>query len=242
MYTLQRLLDDLLVGELSQIGLALNDRGSDAETYDKAAIKAIVSHLNIALDTLYTRFPLRTREMVIQQDESITKYFLLRRFAKSNLESQEPIKYIIDSEEMPFTEDVLRIDGVYDEVGNGIPVNEPTKVNSVFTPSHNCIQIPYPLSTNATTIIYRAKHGDISYTGDISPADMAIDIPSYLYEALQVYIAYRINRARNSLHSQNTAMQSLALFEKICEDVENKNMTNDENVPESTVFIQNGWV
>ena len=77
--TLQDIFDKLTFGELSQIGVSGNGTGISQEDYPK-----LISHVNLGLTDLYTKFPLREREVVIQQYDEISFYELDITHAQSN--------------------------------------------------------------------------------------------------------------------------------------------------------------
>lgn len=196
---LSDLFDRLATGELSQ------------HKYGKTGAilvgdhPALINQLNIALTNLYAYFPLREKEVIIQQHETITEYQLDTKYAQSNIDSVEPIKYILDSVN-PFLDDVLRIEAVFDGEGTEVPLNNATRTDSWFTPSWDSLQIPAPVDGNVAAIVYRAKHTKIASDADVSTEVL---IPTCLEEALQAYIASRCfvslgNQASASLASYYT--------------------------------------
>jgi len=186
--TLQDVFDWLRYGELAQSSLYDSETGL---LTDGNAPK-IISHVVLGLRDLHTKFPLKERELTIQQYDYITKYYLKKEYAETNPDptpTGHP-KYIIDSRFNPFTGDVLRIDQVFDELGTEMPINEPSSIFSVFTPAYNILQIPRSVSTNAIFVTYRADHTEIPLdTTDF--ASVAIDIPETHFQALLFYVAWR---------------------------------------------------
>lgn len=167
---LSKLFKQLATGELSQVAISENGNIQE-DSYD-----AIVTHLNIGLTKLYTRFPLLEKEVVIQQFAHITLYTLSSQYAYTNDDSTEPYKYIIDSEENPFEDDVLRIEQAFDEGGVPISINDEFSSNRViFTPSYDSVQIPLPEEENSIFITYRANHPEIS----LEDETIVTTIPGY---------------------------------------------------------------
>lgn len=167
---LSKLFKQLATGELSQV--AISENGSIQEdSYD-----AIITHLNIGLTKLYTRFPLLEKEVVIQQFEHITQYRLSSKYAVSNEDSTEVYKYIIDSTDNPFMDDVLRVEQVFDEEGNYIKLNdEYTDGRVFFTPAYDLLQIPMPEENNAVFVTYRADHPEVV----LEDQEVTTTIPGY---------------------------------------------------------------
>lgn len=241
MYTLQKIFDDLAYGELSQVNLSGKNSDCECGEFDKKAEKTIISHLNMALVDLYTRFPLREREVTIQLYPEIVTYILDSKYAVSNEESDEPVKYIEDSKFLPFTDDVIRIERCYDEGGVYLHINDEMREYSVFTPTYNSIQVPYPEEGYAMFVIYRAKHSIIPFTYD-DASKVNIDLPPYLYEALLYYIAYRVHKARSNQEAQLESSRLYQMYEKVCGDVERRNLTNNGITSSNARLDINGWV
>lgn len=239
-YTLQRIFDDLSYGELSQVNLSGKNSDCECGEWDRKAEKTIVSHLNMALDAIYTRFPLLEKEVTIQLYPELTHYRLESKYAETNTESDEPIKYIKDSEFYPFTDDILRVESCFDEGGFSLPINDRKREYSIFTPDYNSIQVPFSEKNFALFLIYRARHPVIT-TEYTDANEVLILLPPYLYEALLCYITYRVHKARSNQEAQAEAVRALQLYETKCKEVETRNMThNDLNVT-NTLLDDNGW-
>ena len=81
---LQTIFDQLIHGELSQLFIG------GAETSDVIVpdnYPKVISYINMGLLELYKRFPLRLKELVIQQNEGIGTYILDSNYAVANNES-----------------------------------------------------------------------------------------------------------------------------------------------------------
>lgn len=189
--TLLELLKDLTYGELSQLKIGNLLPGEDQSEPDPTRYEQIMSHINMGLKEIYKRFFLLSREVYIQQYEQISVYTLSSKYAQTNTASLEPIKYIMDTVDAPFLDDTLKIEEVYDEDGNRLPLNDITEVTSIYTPSYRSIQIPEPNNENTLSVQYRACHPRVIYTPDMDPADIEIVLPNSLHEALLYYVASR---------------------------------------------------
>lgn len=238
--SLQKLYDDLSYGELSQVHLSSPDSEFDYGEWDEVAKKKIISHLNLALTAIYTKFPLKEKEVVIQLYPHITQYFLDRKYARTNTESTEVYKYIVDSEAYPFTNDILRIERCYDEGGVSIPINDMYADISVFIPDYTSIQVPFAEAEFMLFLLYRASHPVIQY--GIDEKVPSIEVPTYLYEALLFYITYRVHKTRSNDKSQAEALRYLQQFEAKCLEVEQRNLTNNAINNTDTLLDYNGWV
>lgn len=239
-YTLQRLFDDLASGELSQINL--NGEDSVEKTFNTIAKNSIVSHLNLGLTELFSRFPLNQKEVVIQLYPHITQYFLDSKYAISNSSSTESNKYIIDSLYYPFADDVLRLESCYTELGEELYINDVSREYSVFTSDYKSIQVPFPELEIALSFSYRAKHAQISYSEGVDANSVPINIPPYLYEALLYYIAYRVHKARHNQEARADSLQYYQLFNNRCDEMERRNMFNDSIAGSNQILDTNGWM
>lgn len=147
---------------------------------------------NGALLDLYTRFSLMTRELTLQMQEGVSVYNLTSDFAESNTGSLEPIKYIIDATTIhKFTDNIISIDAVFNELGVEVPLNNLNDENSVFTPSPTELQIPFTDPENMLSIIYKASP-DIIDPASLDPANVDAPIPYHFLDAISAYVAWKL--------------------------------------------------
>ena len=109
---LSELFEELSVGELSQLSMSNDGSGEIVEKYHNK----LIVYINNSLLKLYTRFPLKTNELLVEQHEHITNYHLKRDFAQS-ADSDQPYRYISDLGGEPFKGGVLKILEVSDLLG-----------------------------------------------------------------------------------------------------------------------------
>lgn len=240
-YYLKQIYDDLSYGELSQVNLAHTNSECACGEWDNHAKKVIVSHLTMALTDLHTRFPLREKEVTVQLYPHITQYQLSSKYARSNIESTEPYKYIIDSIYYPFEDDVLRIERCSDEAGIDMRINDANDGYSIFTPDYRSIQVPFPEDGYALFLGYRANHKAIvtDYTDE---ATVDIEIPPYLYEAVLYYIAYRVHKSRSNQEAQAESLRLFQLYNQACDKVDRMNITHNSSADSNLLLDDNGWI
>jgi hypothetical protein len=198
---LQELFDRLALGELSQ-----HKFGKTGVILEKD-YPTIINQINTTLTKVHTHFPLKIKEVILQQYDTLTEYRLSSQYANSNDSSLEDIKYIVDSNTNPFIDDVLKIQEAYDGEGCLQVLNDDTNTYSWFTPEFDLLQIPTPVSPNISVLTYRAKHPVIAIDAD--PSTTMITIPPCLEEAVQAYIA-----SRCFVSLGNAASAGLATFYK----------------------------
>lgn len=226
---LQTVFDDLMYGELSKHGMSAEGVYSEN---DKAKL---VHHINVALTELYTRFPLLTKEVAIEQKSGITQYHLNSKYAVSNTESTET-KYIIDTFDKPFINDVIRVEQLYDEVGNEISLNDPSTCLVAFQPAVDILEIPNPVDTNMLFAIYRAQHPKVTtVTTDLL-------LPEHLKPALLAYVAYRVYSGGTAQEHVNLANIMQSKYELFCTQQREYGMTNQDDNAGNCKPHLGGWI
>lgn len=233
-------LKDLTYGELASLKIGNHIPGEDSSEPDPTRYEQLISHINLGLKELYKRFFLRSEEHYIQLYEQLSTYKLHTDFAQSNLASVEPIKYIMDSLDRPFYNNILKIEEVYDEEGNKLPLNDITEELSIFTPTFRTIQVPYPDNDTTLAVQFRATHPPISLTIAMEPEDVEIELPNSLHEALLMYVA---SRQFTSMGGENVVQGDnwYERFEASCRRVEQEGL-EVQGEPGDWRFDRAGWV
>jgi hypothetical protein len=235
--TLADLFEQLTYGELSSLELGDPSAGGiQKDSYDR-----VISHVNAAMKALYTRFWLKSGELIVELYDHIQTYTLDSDHAVTNKLSAAIPKYIIDSEWDPFRSEMLiKIEQVFNEGGELCFLNDITEPWSVFTPAYNQVQIPFPEKHNSLLIQYRQAPEKILLEPDQDPASVIIDLPTSLHEALTMYIGHRAFRSLNSDQKQegNDYMQ---LYEQACQRAELAGGFISTNTGNERLD-QNGWV
>lgn len=231
---LDTLFQQLAFNELSQHKLSVS------KVIKETDYPTVISHLNTALTALFSEFPLSYKEVTIKQFEGITDYILDTKYSVSEDDPTVTEKYIYDTEENPFLDDVLRIDSGYDARGHEVPINDIEDVRSWFTPNPNTIQMPSPTEGALVAVIYRANHLVIPMdTVDLSA--VTVNIPACLEEALRAYIA---SIAFVSLGNQTSAQLSSyfkQLYLSKVIEVKRLNLLQTSHAGKNMKFINGGW-
>lgn len=237
---LRDIFEQLSEGEFRQLALG----GSEASGILPANFGKVIPHINLALTEIYKRFPIKRKQVLIQQMEQITEYVLHERYAQSNTASLEPWKYIIDSEFKPFNngDEVLLIEAVYDEEGDPYPLNDETEVYSVYTPTHRSVQVPFNDSNNRMVVIYRADHPKLQKTlgTDEEVLDQEVEITTTYLQPLLLFIAGRYLTSSGNAESVVDGNNFLQRFELSCNDINRLGLTVTEN-PTNEKAIRRGW-
>jgi hypothetical protein len=237
--TLLDILKDLTYGELAghNIGNLIPDEFDNEP--DPHQYEQIVSYVNLGLKEIYKRFFLRSREIDVQLHEEITTYRLHSDYAASNTGSAIPLadRYILDTTDDPFQDDILKIEEVYDEEGTKLAMNDVSEETSVMTPTFRTLQHPQPSDNATISVQYRACHPKIPVTLTTDPGAVEVELPNSLHAALLQYVGYRANLRTNAEKSADYWQQ----FEKTCLRVETLGL-EVQGEPGDWRFDQHGWV
>lgn len=190
------------------------------------------------MDHFYTLFAFKEDGVLVETRKGISYYYLDSKYAESNRESSE-IKYIKDSDNHPFTDDVIKILSVYDLRGNEYPINDITNPRSVFLREYNCIQIPNGVE-GILSIQYQAKHSriplNVAYDSEIE-----INIPAPYLSALQAYVAciFLQNMGGNKLNDSNAFY---ARYKTLVADLLNEGVGSQDNTGVNIRPQLGGWI
>lgn len=234
---LKDIIDELRLGELSGANLGDNDKeGVTPYNYEK-----LVSYINSALTAIHSRIPLRVREVLLEEQSTITVYQLDRNFAKSNATSTAPVKYLNDLAD-PFDDAVLRVESVYNAEGTELPLDDMTANNSIFRPTLTSLQVPFPVTGNVLSVIYRANHSKLIYSNDLAVLlNQRIELPPSYSGCIVAYVMYKYKSSFDSAESQNSATAYMALFEQLVSSLKDFGLVPENNLT-ITKLEQNGWV
>lgn len=221
--TASTVLSRLALGELSNLKMA---EGGVIATADRPKV---LYQINEALTELFTKFPLSQKEVIINTDVERTHYYLRYEFAASNLDSEQPVLYIDDSQCEGFDGRIVKILAVYDGFGRQLFMNKVQEPLSVFTPQHDCLQITANHQSEQMFVIFQAPHPIVEYTED--PAvDTVINIPPSLEKPLLLLAASKIYSAMNG--QPNLTKSSLLMQNYV-------NSLTDVELRDSAAFSEN---
>lgn len=229
---LQDLLDRLTYGELSTIAIGGKEHGGVQQKH----MKEVLMHVEAALTAIYKRFPIRTKEVLIQCSARIQTYHLHSKH--SWLSGSHRDKYIIDSDSHPFLDDVLLVNNIYDELGREVWMNDSSKYWSINMISDLSFQIPYPDDENALSVIYKASPE--KFPKLVDPSTYEVDIPHTYMEPLLLYIASRVFSAVTR-DGTNEGMAYMARYEQSCERVLHDGLVITDNTQDDK-FENRGWI
>lgn len=226
----------LSYGELANLKVGGKDCGG---IYPKHSDE-VVSYIRQGLTDLHSRFALKHNEVIIQQYANITMYPLRYEYAQSNTTSTQPYKFIEDTVEDPFQEDIILIESAVDEGGCEIEINRENDKCSIYTPQPDVIQLTYPEDENAIAILYKANHAKIDLSTNV-PSNIDIEIPAQLVRPLALYVSSLAHTAVGSPEGMNTGATKMIEYETACLQIEVFGLIHKEEWTNDRVG-RNGWV
>lgn len=234
---LSKLFKDLALTELSNLALA---DGGDISIQKR---EQITIHVNEALLTLHARFVLREKDLLIEMQEAVTNYHLLKKYAYSHYDIENPPQdccapYIIDLGREQFGEDVIKILSVYSTDGCKLPLNDLEKCNSVFTPQSTVLQVPFPVPGCALSIEYQASHPILNHEN----LDSEIQLPKILHSALKSHIAGQVFMHMNTQENTAKGQQHMMNFETRCQEVIDRDLVSSSVSTTNDRFAKRGWI
>lgn len=245
---LQEIFNQLSHAEFSQLHL-----GNDGEGVTVASHPRIASAINTGLTALHTRFFLREERLTIRLTPGRFSYPLRLAYAQSSRTSREPVRYIEDSREQPFRENLLKIEQVFTDSHYELGLNDKDNPYSVQTPSMNVLTVPRSiveqdrdlpdaLKTETLTLVYRANHPILSEdVGLDDPEEFEVELPYTHLQALCYYVASRIHHPTGMNNAFHMGESYFAKYEMECQRLEHSNIQIDQGVTNSR-FERNGWV
>lgn len=237
---LSELFDLLSHGEFRRFAIG----GSEESGIQPKDYPKVLTHINLGLTEIYKRFPMKTKQVTIQQFPQISNYILHERYAESNTESTEPVKYIMDSIFKPFSDsdEVLAIDSVYKEDGSAYVLNDGADKYSIFTPTFNTVSVPYADSNNAMTVVYRAGHPSLKLLdSDVNCLAQDVEISGTHLEALLQYINGRMLSTQGTPEAMNEGILASQRFQASCSLIGDNGLYTAERTTNEKLE-NNGWV
>lgn len=188
--TLQDIFDQLAHGELSQIFDTEMDKFGEINEEKRPKL---IHHIQMALTDLHTNFLLREREFLVELTPGKRTYALEHKFAASNIESEEPVKYIDDSE-TPFTGRLLLPARIYNDDDDEVPLNDLSNPDtSIHLPSNHIIKLPKDYEGETLRVVYHEDHPLFDkYVAPAVPFKIPVELPSSYLTALLYFVASRV--------------------------------------------------
>ena len=239
--TLQEIFDDAVHGELSNhsMGTELSGNRLSPQHWNK-----VINLTNRILKIIYTKFFIKEDQVHIDLYDHIMNYELSSAFAKTNTDPQyiNNTKYISDSIVTPFTDNIVNIIAVYDELGREKFLNDSSEYWSLHTLTNTTITHPYPDKENTIAVSYQALHPKIILPNVISPNfDIPLEVPTVFHNLISLYIGSKI---QVNLHKEARMAEGQFYYGKYKEELNsliNGNVSLDRQQTD-TAITDDGWV
>ena len=226
-------LDNLCLGELSN--LYIGQQGL-VELHPQNRMK-LINYTNQGLKALHSRFVLLKKELIIRGKDHISLYTLSSKHSMKT--GTSVVKYIDDTHCDPFNDDLIKILGVYNEIGLQFPMNDVNQTESVHTPSWNMLQIPHPIEGEGYQVIYQALSPVL---GDQPDGCQHVDLPPVLEEALTNFVAGKVYSHMNGEANKLTSQEFMGVFEMKCAELVINDLGASSDVPTNYKAIDRGFV
>lgn len=224
------LLARLSYGPLSNLSIGQDGAG----TIDPSKVPVVIQYANDCIQKLFTKFVLIEKQLIIQQSETQTTY----KINVANTVSSGAVgAYILDTMDNPYTDDLIKILGVFDQYGHEIHMNDEGSHYSVFTPRVDTLQVPEPKDGEPLFLIYQAKHPKL----DPSVTTTTIDIPSILEQALVNYVASEVFSNMNGQENLVKAKDLMDKYTITCGEVLQEDLVNSSVSQTSKKFHERGF-
>lgn len=234
--TLEELFKKLSYTHLSELSISGQGSGQVVEEHQPK----LIQRANECLHALYARFPLRIRTIVLETYAAVNEYFLRPDFALFS-GSMETYKYIIDTDDIPFPNDVLMIESVVDEDGELIAVNDANDDDSWHFTGYDSLSIDEPVTGDRFKIRYRAEPDEIPFGPYVDIKNTVIPIPRVLEAAMLAYIAGHTYGNMSMEGAMAKSQNFLDMFENECKIVEERNLLNSSMGNTNLKPQLNGW-
>lgn len=252
---LQAIFNHLTAGEFSQ----LNIGGSGQGIIDDSNMDKVVSHINLGLTDLFTRFELKLGRLTLKLQPDQTSYLLTSKAAVSKYKptippaDPAPVPYILDSSTLPFKDDVLLIERVLTDGDYELPLNRLDVTYSLLTSAMNRLEVPLAIVNQSLTlpralittnlsVIYRSNHPVIDLNvGSGDPERIDVELPMSHLTALMYFVASRANNPVGLGQEFNAGNTYAVKYENECLRLKNDGMEIQQRGNE-TKFEERGFV
>lgn len=236
---LQECLDRLARGKISNLSLC--ERGEVKEAF----IPKVIDAVNDGIIKLYSAFPIKEKELLVELLEGKTNYELTSEHSWRNQDmTVDPQDfdhwnyYIIDTDENPFEDDILQILEIWDDLERKRPLNDPDSPLSVFTPERNLIIVNQAIKGRVLNIVYRAKHALLTE----DDLETEIDIPEILYSPLMSYAAYSLHNDLNTENAVSNGSKYFTEYQNAINEINLLGLFTPDKLISDFKFIKRGWV
>lgn len=233
---LQDIFEGLSGTEFSQLSFG----GQPAGVINEHNYKQVLTNINMGVTALFGRFNLKEGRIQVALKPGQTIYHLKSDYAVAKRRSQQPVRYIEDTVDNPFLDDIMKITRVLTDTNNEMVLNDVDDQYSVLTPNLTTISVPstmanqdsntpYWLRCGHITVIYRAAAPVLNVPiGPFDPNRIETELPYTHLEALLYFVASRVNNPIGMSNEFHAGNNYAAKFEQACMQLTNQGMAVDQ--------------
>lgn len=215
----------LATGEMAQLYTGLRDEDGVDEEHQRQ----VGGSVQLALTALYTRFTLKQNQLELRLVEGKKDYKLHSKYADNGLNTTEPVRWIADSADVPFRDDILKIERIVTPVGLDIGLNNMANPFSCFTPTMDALRVPSCmvnvtpgtpdyLKVASVQVVYKANHPAIMpRIGYFNPDLVDVELPMSHLQALLYFVASRASNPVGMGQEFNSGNQWYQKYELECQ-------------------------
>lgn len=247
---LSEIFGQLTSGELAQVGLGGAKTGAIAE----ADYHKVLNHVNLGLEDLHSRFTIRKGQLTLALQPGKATYSLSSKFAVNSRRSQELVRYVMDTPEEPFQDDIIKVERVLTDAGYEMVLNVDDDSESVSTPSTTLLRLPAVmvtgnpgdrpdyLKTSQLEVFYRATHPPIvKPIGFFDPTRVEVHLPRTYLQALLYFVAARVHNPMGMNQEFYSGTVFSSKYEQECLRLKDANVEIDTKA-RNTRAERGGWI
>jgi len=239
MITIQELFDDLAYGEFSN--MAIGNSLANGVTPDK--YPKVLSHINLGLLDLYTRFDLKKKEIHIHQQIGRSLYYLRAEHVGDPAAGDAEI-YIDGTGDNPPASDIIKFLKAWDGDGVEVPIDSADDPTGVFMVEPDVVKMEVGDTPKIISMQYQASYPRIIIETGFNPKEYKLYFPSFLKVALLAYIASRLFVGKEAQAIEGEARVSNTFqyrYEAECAKIARLGLSLSV-LEEHNKFDNNGWV
>lgn len=230
---LEQLMKLLAVAELSNVSWSDFQEKKIQDEY-KEPLKVFIQE---ALNKLYGHFYLKEDSIYLEPVDGKVVYDITSDHLMDTSLEPDYDHYLWKPGHKPFEDDILKIIRIIDSSGQMLPLNNPEKSNSVFTPLFNRIHLGELNDGLELEIIYAAKHPPLSLE-----ENSIIELPVSLIPAVRAYVAYLVHMNMNTENAVQNAQKYLNQYNLIISENVQSDISFVSKDERNTKFVLGGWV
>lgn len=242
---LREIFEHLAYSELAQLNVGDVSLGLiNEQNHDK-----VLSAINLGLTALHTRFCLKQEELVLKLNTGQYTYVI----SKENAFTVNPSGFILDTNENPYRDTLLKVEVVYTDLGQELYLNDASQYYNVSTPNlrtlvipkdivDSVVDLPEEYKTSTLKVVYRANHKIMPYGfNGYDSEQVEIDLPYNYVEPLIYFVGSRFHNPMGLVNDFNAGNNYAAKYERACQEIERNNVRVDQGM-QNTRLARGGWV